>query len=683
MKHLLIAMAAVVVLLLPAFAQEEEVSEEEARRIRSRYPSAWEVKIPEGTKLAALAKRYHRRVRGIPEGDPQDKGSYPVWYRAYLRDQFPGLPTQGKYQYPRVAAQILEWMIAHPNFEVPPPAGTRRASREMAPSRTMSAGANINITNLNERNSESFIAVDYSNPQFLIAGANNISGSGRQRQFWSSDGGVTWSSTELPLVPGSAFHADPAVAWTTDGTAWAATLGINRTETSIKVQVYKSTDRGATWSFVKTVSTGNSNDKELMWIDTHSTSPYKDNIYVAWDVTGRGMRFVRSTDKGATWSAVTNLSGDSAIGAHLASGPSGELYVAWPDVTSQEIRVRKSTDGGATFGPTKKIVTTNGSYDISIPAMCYRKVLIYVSIGVDRSNSPRKGWVYAAWMDRNGSDPDPGCAGVDSASNTNIYFSRSTDEGNTWSAPTVIHTNPEKTDQFNQWMDVDPDKGEIHVIFYDTRDDPGRKKAHVYYIRSEDGGNTWVNETRVTTAFSDETASPADLGNQYGDYNGLVAYRSIAHPVWTDRRDGVPGDKEQIFTARIGPVNLTTLTLQPSTIKHNSPGKTSEITATLKDQNGAPVTGVIVNFSSDNPNIAAVTPTSGVTSAAGTVNAAVKGLSKGKTDIEAKSQNQTAKTHVEVPTVSFWGLLILSLVIILILKSRRRESRCGTQDARE
>jgi hypothetical protein len=677
MKKIIIAVLTTALVAFSAFAQE--VSEDEARRIKARYPGAWEVTIPAGTKLAALAQNYQRRLTRIPAGDLEDQAPYPLWFRAYLRENFPELPVRGRYQYPRVAAQILEWMMAHPDLEAPPPAPTRGASRSAAAAHTVNVGANINLTNLDERNSESFIAVDYADPQFLVAAANNISGSGRQKQFWSSDAGATWSSTELPLAAGAAFNSDPAVAWTTDATAWAATLGINNLGTAVQVQVYKSEDRGATWSFVKTVSSGNNNDKELMWIDTYSTSPHKDNIYLAWDVPGGGMRFARSTDKGATWSAVVNLSDDSAIGAHLATGPAGELYVAWPDVASRQIRIRKSTDGGATFAPLKTIATTNDAFEISIPAMCQRKALIYVSVAVDRSGGPRSGWVYAAWADRNGSAADPGCDGITSTSNANIYFSRSADGGNTWSPPAIVHTNPARTDQFNPWMDVDPEQGAIHVIFYDTRDDAGRQKANVYYVRSDDGGDTWVDETRVTSAATDETASPADLGNQYGDYNGLVAYRSVAHPVWTDRRAGVPGNKEQIFSAgiRSDSAAAPVLTLIPTEIEFEQTGMTSPISATLTAAGGAPVPNANVDFSSADPNVATVTPPTAVTDAAGSAQATVKGVNGGETNIQARAQSQSATTHVKVqqpvPAVSVGGLLILALVVLLVLRSRRQK----------
>lgn len=555
-----------------------------AQITKQDYPTRWEVKIPEGTVLAQIRDTYEkRRLVRLGASDLQDQSPNPFWFRAYLRDHLPNLPTSGVYQYPRVARQIFDWMVAHPNLKVPASARTRPVPRM---GRSISVGNNINVSNLDERNSESFAAVDPSLPQYVIAASNNITGSGRQKQFYSSDGGSTWQTTELPLAIGDAFHSDPAVAFGTDGTAWAVTLGINNTGTTVRVEVYKSTDHGANWGFVATVSSGTNNDKEMMTIDAYSSSPFKDNIYVAWDVPGAGIRFSRSTDKGMTWSAPLSLSQDAAIGTHLATGPAGEVYVAWPDTNTRKLKIRKSTDGGASFGPEQVIATTNTPYEVSIPAMCQRQALIYISLGVDRSDGPRKGTAYAAWTDRDGANPDPGCSGISSASNTNVYFSASTDGGNTWSASKIVHSNPANTDQFNQWMDVDPDDGRIHVIFYDTRDDPGRIRTNVYYVGSVDGGANWVDETKVTMAQTDETAPGADLGNQYGDYNGLVAFRKVSRPVWTDRRAGVPGGKEQIFTAALRPGSFSPppfclahpeicqdAVLEPGTIDLNCPLK--------------------------------------------------------------------------------------------------------------
>jgi hypothetical protein len=287
----------------------------------------------------------------------------------------------------------------------------------------------------------------------------------------------------------------------------------------------------------------------MITIDTADGSQFKDNIYVAWDIPGSGMRFVRSTDKGATWSTPATLSTDSAIGAHLATGPAGELYVAWPDTTSRQLRIRRSDNGGSSFEPVRTITTTKDSYDMSIPAMCSRNALIYVALGVDRSAGANKGSIYAAWTDLEGS-PAPDCDS-NGAAHTNVYVSASRDKGVTWSAPVIVHANTPKVDQFNQWMDVDPADGTIHVAFYDTRDDPQRKNTHLYYTSSSDGGRTWAKEIKVTSAPTDETGGGANAGNQYGDYNGLVVFRGLAHPSWTDRRAQSPGGKEQIYTATV------------------------------------------------------------------------------------------------------------------------------------
>ena len=91
MKTIIIAILTIAVLTLSASAQE--VSEDEARRMSARYPSAWEVTIPQGTRLAALAQTYQRRLTRIPVRDLEDEGPYPLWFRAYLREQFPGLPN--------------------------------------------------------------------------------------------------------------------------------------------------------------------------------------------------------------------------------------------------------------------------------------------------------------------------------------------------------------------------------------------------------------------------------------------------------------------------------------------------------------------------------------------------------------------------------------------------------------
>lgn len=515
------------------------------------YPAEWDVFVRKGSKLEELKLKYEKESAFLPVADLEDPSPLPKWFRSLLRDKLPQLPREGTYQYPLVAARLLEWMEAHQDL-LPDPPSPIRIRHAVADAFT--AGANINLTHLDEVNSESFIAQDYNRPDFLIVGANNPGGTWRQKQFFSLDGGATWGATELPFTRGIGIHSDPAVAFASDGTAWAATLGIDIEGVTKIVQTFKSTDHGKTWSHVADIAPPGANDKEMMWVDGNPASPFRDNIYVVWSLPGGGaeggLRFRRSTDGGLTWQPIIQLSNDGGLGAHVTAGPSGEVYVAWPDTESRQLRIRKSTDGGASFGPVQVIATTNGSRMVSVPSICRIDALIYVSVGVDRSPGPRRGTVYVTWTDRNGPGRDPRCRNINYDSNSNVYFSASTDGGNTWSSPRVVHADLRRTDQFNQWMDVDPEDGTVHIIFYDTRDDPSRTKTNLYYVASRDGGSSWGNETRITTEQTDQTLVGTHP-DQYGDYNGLVAYRNRAFPTWTDRRASNPIRKEQIFTAAI------------------------------------------------------------------------------------------------------------------------------------
>jgi hypothetical protein len=84
------------------------------------------------------------------------------------------------------------------------------------------------------------------------------------------------------------------------------------------------------------------------------------------------------------------------------------------------------------------------------------------------------------------------------------------------------------------------------VADYDTVSDASRKKTDLWMQTSGDDGVSWTAAAKVTTAQTDETTANADLGNQYGDYNGLSGYAGKFFPSWTDRRSG---GVEEIWTA--------------------------------------------------------------------------------------------------------------------------------------
>ncbi len=81
-----------------------------------------------------------------------------------------------------------------------------------------------------------------------------------------------------------------------------------------------------------------------------------------------------------------------------------------------------------------------------------------------------------------------------------LWMSRSTDQGVTWEPPWIVTPNL-PGDRFLPWMAIDK-AGDIHLSYADTRNvsqNDASLDAHVdfYYSRSSDDGQTW-HESRVT-----------------------------------------------------------------------------------------------------------------------------------------------------------------------------------------
>ena len=505
-----------------------------------------------GSALEALI-RDNQDFHLLRPEEVQDKVPVPAWLRVVWRKAHPELvysaddPTGG---YPHVLKEVHEWMVRHQDLNAvldPDP--------DLPVEPDTSGGTNLRISGSSTTpRAEQDIRINYWNTSKVVAAANNLGGTGRQAQFWSTDGGATWSQTTLGLVTGDSFHSDPTVDWTSDGTAWSTTIGINSTGTTLRMRAYKSTDGGATWTFDNTFSgTQTSTDKQMMWVDHSASSSFKDNVYAIWH-NGNPAYMNRRTGPAGAWGTPILVSGaestGTTIGADVKTNAFGDVFGFWPTTGNARIVQVKSTNGGVSYGTPLVIANTYDTYDIGVPAFNNRRILIYVSAGAYRTAT--KNLVYATWSDLSG---DTGCtsaasepgSNVSSACKTRIWFARSTDGGATWSAKVRINHQASLNDQFNQWLVVDETTGRLAVMYYDTVSDPGRKKTDVWYQTSTDDGATWSAPFKVTTVQTDETTAGSN-SFQYGDYNGMSGYAGKFLPAWTDRRNnGV----EEVWTAAV------------------------------------------------------------------------------------------------------------------------------------
>ncbi len=257
--------------------------------------------------------------------------------------------------------------------------------------------------------------------------------------------------------------------------------------------------------------------------------------------------FSRSVDGGQSYSTPIRLSltGTSVSGAMPVVGPNGELYVAWEDRSGAQngrIIVRKSTDGGATWGSEITAATFTRISDSNASAACERpavsgniRVNDFPSIDVARGGAT-SGNVYITYA----ADPDGNQATGDDA---DVFFVRSTDGGATWSTPVAINKGPAVAagadatlnDNFFPFVSVGPGDT-VNVVFYDRRRDGGNIQLDLFRSSSADGGLTWINQRLTNTAFGvpplNPNFDPVVVACYMGDYNWSIGL----NPAWGDNR---------------------------------------------------------------------------------------------------------------------------------------------------
>lgn len=443
----------------------------------------------------------------------------------------------------------------------------------------LQAGTNVDASNECGPQSETYITVNPNNPKTLAAGSNEIFRL-PMRGYFSRDNGSSWGAVDLPLPPaiganGTRFGSDPSLAFDTSGNVFYSYIVVffsagqgKGTINGTEMAAARSSDGGATYPNVTffNFSGGENhfNDKPMITADTSAASRFRDNVYVAWDAAsggsaGGGVLLARSTDHGATF-GVTRIDAPTgpgrSIGAIPFTGPTGQVYAAWNDYAANTIAFNRSLDGGITWGQANVIATKSLPFALGIPAESFRGALVYPACGVDNSAGTHRGRLYCSWMD------------LTSAGTTDIFLSYSDNQGGSWSKPaTVADQLSFPVDRFNHWLSVDPVTGDVNVSFYDTRNDPTgfRYGTDIYFTQSTNGGQTFSSpNVRVSSVTSNEhdcnglfPCNAIDYGNQTGDYDGLVSFGGVSHPIWTDSRNNqVPAtgcsrglSMEEVFTA--------------------------------------------------------------------------------------------------------------------------------------
>jgi hypothetical protein len=261
---------------------------------------------------------------------------------------------------------------------------------------------------------EPHVAIDPDNPNRAAAVAVYPSiGRGLGRGVWcwqTSDGGLTWEGNRIVQARfDGEGAADPLIGYAADGTLVAVAMTLpasfvtektmqftsltrttspgieevvkaaqnparksgagnpfSKDNTTDMVCISRSDDRGRTWSsWVIPNSAGG--DRTALAIDRHPSSPYCDNVYIAWCDTPNGqLAFARSVDAGRTTERAIRLGSRNGVTmAQIAIGPRGVIHLIWrwiPWLNGGDASVAaglyyaRSDDGGVTFNEPTAVV---------------------------------------------------------------------------------------------------------------------------------------------------------------------------------------------------------------------------------------------------------------------------------------------------------------------------------------
>lgn len=302
----------------------------------------------------------------------------------------------------------------------------------------------------------------------------------------SLDDGLTWE-------PNRSLKADPTrntggrnLVADQNGTVtgfWGAGL---RTE-KIDVVATRSTDRGNTWSGPQRIHAGELHVPELI------TGPggvlfavIPEGPEANWSLS-----LFRSTDSGREWERLPTLTGKHRENSHfgirsfrVVADDQGRLHVVWQergnDVRERIFynRLEPATPQGAWLPTAVQLsegaTTSSGAYD---PA---------ISLG-------QTGQLFVTWVEA----WDPGATMKEGRHPQAVYFTRSTDGGQTW-LPQPVRLSEAGSDMIRHAatrVEVANDKrGQVYVAWREEVGFPPVER--LVFRRSADNGATWASDPR-------------------------------------------------------------------------------------------------------------------------------------------------------------------------------------------
>jgi hypothetical protein len=329
--------------------------------------------------------------------------------------------------------------------------------------------------------------------------------------------GIDWVKRAVSF-PGASQIGDPVLTYDSLGNLYYTQL--YQIGTTYGIWVAKSTDKGLTFATAVSAYSSTIGLADKQWITADQTGgPFSNNVYLGWRQFGSsGMRFVRSTNGGVSYTAPITLAGDQ--GAYVTVGSNGSVQggsLYFGCTSGSTIKVYRSTDGGASFGAGINAVSGIVGPGVICAGRNTMKSCIRTNyfplMAADNSYTASRGNVYIVYA----ANP----SGTDLA---DVYFTRSTNFGASWSVPLRVNDDLTLTDQWMPAITVDKKSGKIFMTWYDSRNDQtGNLLTEMWGTHSTNGGVTFEPNFRISNAQMNPNSMAVGQpgGEKYiGDYIG-------------------------------------------------------------------------------------------------------------------------------------------------------------------
>jgi hypothetical protein len=357
---------------------------------------------------------------------------------------------------------------------------------------------------------------------------------------FTTDGGVSW--TFPGVLEGNVFRSDPVLAANDVGHFFYLSLHDNFFD-----DIWRSTDGGESWLNLAFATGG---DKQWFTVDNTNSSGHGFQ-YQCWSTAGNnygGRQFSRSTNGGLTWMSPIFLPNSPVWGTPDVDAD-GNLFIGGFNFDTGRIwSLRSSNARNAAVTPTFELaiqVNLGGNILAGEP-INPGGITGQIFLVADRSGGATNNNVYMLTSPRrfgatNGSD---------------IMFARSTNGGQSYSAPRRINDDPVNQNKWHWFgtLSVAPN-GRIDVVWLDTRNAANNTDSQLFYSYSLDGGSSWSPNVAVSEPFNPFLGYPNQ--NKIGDYITIVSDVAGGNVAYTATFNG----EQDIYYVRVAPPPLQLLNI--------------------------------------------------------------------------------------------------------------------------